>query len=227
VGFCSLSKEPPLEAGKGTTSFEGLNVDTVTLDLASSLEALEIRVNNGGETEFTGHKDLLATGELELRTTEGLLSMGDVAHLGPDGDQDVANVDTGGLAESLTVSVTHTGLKSISTGAREHLVDADNVPRVDSDSHVETIFTSVVLHVLVSSNTGSLEGLRGDLLLLVGDHMDATGEKTPVTSLLTNVVHADLGIGHTTVEAGLGVRLVLLVSETPSGSSSHFVVSIN
>lgn len=151
---------PSLEVLKRSAGFKLFHVDTVTLDLAIVLESDEIRVNVRGESVFTGDENLLSAWELELGTTESLLSVGHVLDLGPDGDQDGADVDTGDLAEGLSVSVTHTGLKSISTGAREHLVDADHVPWVDSNSDMETFFTSVVGHVLVSSNTGGLESLR-------------------------------------------------------------------
>ena len=194
---------------------EGLHVDTIALDLTRCLHSLEIGVNVLGETVFTGDEDLLAARELELGTTESLLSMLNVLSLCSDGDKNGANVDTGRLTESLTVGVAHTSLKSISTGAREHLVDADDVPRVHSDSDMETFFTSVDLHVFVSSNTCSLKCLGRDLLLFVGNHMDAGGEHIPLCLLLATVVHSDLGIRHTTVEAGLGVGLVLLVSITP------------
>ena len=194
---------------------EGLHVDTIALDLTRCLHSLEIGVNVLGETVFTGDEDLLAARELELGTTESLLSMLNVLSLCSDGDKNGANVDTGRLTESLTVGVAHTSLKSISTGAREHLVDADDVPRVHSDSDMETFLTSVHLHVLVSSDTGGLKSFRGDLLLFIRDHMDASWEHVPVAPLLATVVHSDLGIRHTTVEAGLGVGLVLLVSITP------------
>ena len=202
---------------------EGLHVDTVTLDLSFLVKALEIGVNVLGETVFTGHEDLLAARELEFGSSESFLSVGDALNLCSDGDKDGANVDTGRLTEGLSVSVAHTGLKSISTGTREHLVDADHMPRVNSDSNMETFLTSIVLHVLVSGNTGGFEGLRCDLLLFVGDHMDASGEQTPVTLLLSTIVHSNLGVGDTTIETRLGVRLVFLISVTTRGSSSHFV----
>ena len=204
---------------------EGLHVDTVALDLASSEELLEVRVNVGGETVFTGDENLLAAGELELGTTEGLLSLGNEIGFSSDGDEDGSDIDTGSLTEGLSVSVTHTGLKSISTGAREHLVDADDVPGVNSDSDMEVILTAVDLHVLVGGDTGSLESLRGDLLLLVGDHMDAGGELIPCALLLSSVIHTDLGVGDTSVETRLRIRLVLLVSVAASWSSSHFAIN--
>ena len=216
------SLHPFLEALERSMGSQGLHADTVTLDLALLLELDELGVDVLGESVFTGDKDLLTAGELELGSTEGLASVGDVLGLCSDGDEDGADFDTSGLAESLAVSVTHTGLKSISTGAGEHLVDADDVPGVDSDSDMETFLTRVVLHVLVSSDTGGLESFRGDLFLLVGDHMDASGEEVPVGLLLSTVVHTDLGVGHTTVEARLRVWLVLLVSVAARWSSSHF-----
>ena len=151
---CSLgSLHPLLEAGKGSVRSEGLHVDTVTLDLAFLLELDEIRVDVRGETVFTGDENLLTAGELELGSTEGLLGMGNVLNLRSDGDEDGANTDTSGFTKGLAVGVTHTGLESISTGAGEHLVDADNVPGVNSDADMESFLTSSSDHVFVGSNT--------------------------------------------------------------------------
>lgn len=63
-------------------------------------------------------------------------------------------------------------------------------------------------NVLVGANTGSLEGLRGDLLILVGDEVDAEGELVDVGLLATEIEDANLGVGDTTVEARLRVRLL-------------------
>ena len=77
-------------------------------------------------------------------------------------------------------------------------------------------------NVLVGANTGSLEGLRGDLLILVGDEVNAEGELVDVGLLATEIEDANLGVGHTTVEARLRVRLS---SMTVSGMFSRFVFS--
>ena len=76
-------------------------------------------------------------------------------------------------------------------------------------------------HVLVGANTGSLEGLRGDLLILVGDEVNAEGELVNVGLLATEIEDANLGVGYTTVEARLRVRLL---SMTVSGMLSLVVV---
>lgn len=130
-----------------------LDADTVTNDLVGLEESLEIRVDNFGESELSGDEDGLSAGELELRATESLPGKGNKLGLGTDGDQDGSDVHTGGLEEGLSVSVTHTGLESISTGAGEHLVDADDVPGVNSDTDMEAFLTTFCNHVFVGSNT--------------------------------------------------------------------------
>lgn len=62
-------------------------------------------------------------------------------------------------------------------------------------------------HVLVGADTGSLEGFRAQLLILVGDQVDAEGELVDVRTLAAEIEDANLRVWHTTVEAGLWVRL--------------------
>ena len=155
---------------------------------------------------------------------------------------DLADVDTGDKAVGLAEGTTHTSLKSIGTGARQHLVDTDDVVGVGADAEVEGLLTGGLHHVpwrcvsrkssfspgacrgyvLVGANTGSLEGLGGDLLILVGDEVNAEGELVDVGLLATEIEDANLGVGHTTVEARLRVRLS---SMTVSGMFSRFVFS--
>jgi hypothetical protein len=64
-------------------------------------------------------------------------------------------------------------LQSIGTGARQHLVDTDDVVGVDTDTQVETFLSGELDEVLVGANTGGLKSFRAQLLVLVGDHVDA------------------------------------------------------
>ena len=121
---------------------------------------------------------------------------------------DLANVDTGNSAVGLAKGTTHTSLQSIGTGARQHLVDTDDVEGVGADTQVETLLATVLDEVLVGADTGSLEGLGGQLLILVGDEVDAEREVVDVSLLAAKIEDADLGVGDTTVEARLGVRLL-------------------
>ena len=145
----------------------------------------------------------------------------DILRIASAGKKDLTNVDSCGLAKSLTEGTSHTLLESICSSARKHLVDTDHVPWVHSDSHVEVLLTAPGDHVLVAGNSSSFKGLRSDLLLLVANQVDAGGESIMRSLLLADVVHSDLGVGHTSVESGLGVGLVLLVPVAPGWSSWH------
>ncbi len=61
--------------------------------------------------------------------------------------------------------------------------------------------------ILVGTDTGGFEGFRGQLLVLVGHHVDAEGKFIDVGTLATQIENADFGIGDTTVEARLGIWL--------------------
>jgi len=150
---CSLNSSPGEESLERAARRESLHVDAVGLELALLLESHEVRHDVGGEAVLSGDENHLASGEFELGSPEGFLGSGDVLGVGSDGDEDGADVDTGALAEGLSVGVAHTGLQSISAGAGEHLVDTDDVPGVDSDADVEPFLTSSSNHVFVGSNT--------------------------------------------------------------------------
>lgn len=132
---------------------------------------------------------------------------------------DLTNVDTGDSAVGLAPGTTHTGLQSIGTGARQHLVDTDDVVRVGADTHVESLLSGVLDEVLVGANTGGLEGLGAQLLILVGDEVDAEREVVNVGLLAAKIENSDLGVGNTTVEPRLGIRLKFTMS-----AFLHFVI---
>ena len=75
---------------------------------------------------------------------------------GSDGHEDLADVHTSDKTVGLAESATHTGLKPIGSGARQHLVDTDDVVGVDTDAHVETFLSGDLDEVLVGANTGGL-----------------------------------------------------------------------
>ena len=54
---------------------------------------------------------------------------------------DLTNVDTGNSSVGLTPSTTHSGLQSIGTGARQHLVDSDDMVGVGADTEMETFLS--------------------------------------------------------------------------------------
>ena len=124
-----------------------------------------------------------------------------------DAHDDLADVDTGDSAVGLAPGTTHTGLQSIGTGTRQHLVDTDDVEGVGADTQVETLLAGVLDEVLVGADTGGLEGLGAQLLILVGDEVDAEREVVDVRTLSAEIEDADLGVRDTSVEPRLGERL--------------------
>lgn len=79
---------------------------------------------------------------------------------------------------------------------------------MSADTQVETFLSSVLDKVLVGADTGGLEGLGTQLLILVGDEVDAEREVVNVRTLATQVKDTNLGVGYTTVKPRLGVGLV-------------------
>lgn len=144
-------------------------------------------------------------------------------------EDDLADVDTGDSAVGLAPGTTHTGLQSIGTSARQHLVDTDDVVRVGTDTEVEGLLSGVLDQVLVGANTGGLEGLGAQLLILVGDEVDAEREVVNVGLLAAKIEDSDLGVGNTTVEPRLGIRLEFsmlafhhfVIPFPPSGKKQH------
>jgi hypothetical protein len=207
---------------KVTLVAEELDVSTIDLDLAL-LALLEVFLTaERGETPVPGDDDLLATGELHvvrlramnvkllltylvLATPQSLESVGAERVLCPERHEDLADVHTSDKAVGLAESTTHTGLKPISSSARQHLVDTDDMVRVDADTEMERFLSSSLHHVLVGANTGGLESFGRQLLVLVGDEVDAEGEIIDVGALAAEIENADLGIRYTTVEPALGV----------------------
>lgn len=120
---------------------EELNVGTVLLELALLAHLDVLLTANGGEAPVLGDDDLLAAGELVHGAAESLDGGSTVGVTGADGQENLADVHTGNETLGLTEGTTHTGLQTIGTSARQHLVDTDDVEGVDTDTQVETFLT--------------------------------------------------------------------------------------
>ena len=210
------------KSGKRSVISDDFNTNTIGDNLTFLLESVVIGLKERGESEFSRDEDLLTTWELELSSSQGLLSVWNVLRLASNGQKDLTNGDSCTLAKSLTEGTSHTLLESICTSAGKHLVDSNDVPWMDSDSHVEVLSTAVGLHVFVASNSGGLKSFGGDLLLLVANQMDALGESFILGLLFTDIVDSKFWVWYTSVESGLWIWLVLLVPVAPGWSSSHY-----
>lgn len=148
----------------------------------------------------------------------------------PDAHDDLTDVDTGDSAVGLAPGTTHTSLQSIGTGARQHLVDTDDMVRVRPYAEVETFLSGLFHEVpvtfagqravcekdammlfgrnpLVGADTRGLESLGAQLLILVGNQVNAEREVVDRRSLAAQVENSNLGVGHTAVKPRFGIRL--------------------
>jgi len=198
-----------------------LNISTVNQNLSCGLLLHVFFTAERSETPVLGNDNLLATRELVLGATEGLESVGAVRITSSDAQDDLTNVDTGNSSIGLSPSTTHTSLKSIGSGARQHLVDTDDVVWVSADTEMEGFLSGGLNHVLVGANTGSFESLGTQLFVLIGNHVDAERELVNVGSLTTKIENSDLWVRYTSVESGLWVRLILAVTITSCGTTCH------
>jgi len=191
-------------------------------DEATLLLPLDVVVTGiGGESPVPGCDNLLAARELELGTAQGLCGHSSVVVLAADGQEDLADLHSGASASGPAKGSTHALLKPISSSARKHLVDTQDVEGVHAHAQVEGILAGKLDHVLVGSDTGSLQRLRGDILLLPGGKVDAVGEHVHIGPLHADIINADLGVGHTTAKTGLGVSLALRLTIATSRPSTH------
>jgi hypothetical protein len=133
-----------------TAVAQELNVGTIDLDLALLAKTDVLLTAERSETPVLGNNDLLATRELVHRTAESLDGGRTVGVTSTDGHQDLTNVHTSHGAVGLAERTTHTGLETIGTGARQHLVDTDDMVGVSTDTEMETFFSGDLDEVPVS-----------------------------------------------------------------------------
>jgi len=101
----------------------------------------------------------LLSWEFVFASSESLDCNFDVLFLAPDGEKWLADGDSGCPFDGFPVSPSHSGLEPIGPRTREHLVDADYVPRVHSTSHVKSVFSCVFGQILVGCDTRCFQGV--------------------------------------------------------------------
>lgn len=72
---------------------------------------------------------------------------------------------------------------------------------------METFLSGRLDEVLVGADTGSFKSLGAQLLVLVGNEVNAEREVIDGRTLSAKIEDTDLRVGDTTVEPGLGIRL--------------------
>merc|ERR1711971_57257 len=114
-------------------------------------------------------------------------------------------------------------LQTISACARQHFVYSQYMEGMYTNPDVELILGCVFHHVLVTANTSGLEGFSGKLLKFIRHKMDTQREFIDSSLFAAQIEDPDLGVGDTTTETRLGVRLVLTITITSCRTTTHLV----
>jgi len=218
-----VTHEGVLDTGLGDGTVAVLQAHVVALveQTVSSLQSQVLSREEGSETPLLGNDNVLGTGELVRRTTQGLDELGLEGILTADGVDNLTNVQTSDNTEGLAKSMTHTTGQPIGTSTTKHFVLTDDVEGVHTNAHVERVFAGCLEHVLVHNNTACLEALRAELLLLTAHQVNTKRELVSAGRPSANVEDGDLGVRYTAKVPRLDVRLVLTVAIASGRTTSH------
>jgi len=173
------------------------------------------------ETPLTTHVDLLATRELEFGATKSLDDLILVSVLRAHREDYLPDINPRHSALRLAKRSTHSCLEPVGSSTRQHLVDSDDVERMESHSHVERILAGKLHQVLVGADATGLECLRRYLFPLIRDKVHAERKLIDLRLLPAEIKDTNLGIWHSSTEARLGIRLVLAIAIASRWTSTH------
>jgi hypothetical protein len=168
--------------------------------------------------------NFLATGELVTSTSQSFLDNVRVRLFASHGQQDLSDVDTSDGTIRLAPGAAHTSLKPISTSTGQHLVDPDNMERVDADSQVERIFSGSLGDVFIAADSGRFKSFTGQLFVLIRNKMSTEGEVVNGSTFASQIENSNLRVGDTTVVSRFWVRLILAVAVAASRTTTHLEV---
>jgi len=174
-----------------------------------------------GKSKFVRNNYFLSSGELILGSSESFDNVGFVDFFASYGEQDLFNINTSYSSTRLSKGSSHTSLESISTSTRKHFVDSQYVPRVNSYSHMEGIFSSHLGNVFVSADTSSFQSFRGEILSFQRYQVDTCWEIVNISSLSSKIVDSDLCIGDTSTVSGFDVGFSRIKTIASGWSSTH------
>ncbi len=80
----------------------------------------------------------------------------------------------------------------IGSGTAQHLVDAQNVEGVDTDTHVEGVLARRLGNVFIGTDTGGFKGFGRKLFVFIRDEVATEGELVDGGTFATQVKDTDL-----------------------------------
>ena len=108
---------------------------------------------------------LLAAGELELGPPESLDDGVLVLVVSPDRHERLSDANASDETLGFAKGTPHSSLKPVGSGTRQHLVDSQDMERMDSNPDVELILGRVLHHVLKNKQTRFQSSHRITVLL--------------------------------------------------------------
>jgi hypothetical protein len=156
----------------------------------------------------------------------------DMLFLAPDGEEGLSDGDSGSPFDGFSVRSSHSGLETIGPRTRKHLVYTDNVPRVHSASHMESVFSRVFRQIFVRCDTRCFQSVRSYLLskfykylsillLFVRNDVHRAREFVTQSFFPSYIIYSDFRVRHSSAVSRLRIRFVLLISVAFSWSSTH------
>jgi len=200
----------------------GLYIDTVFNQFSLFLQLHIFSLHEFSKTPFFRDNDSLFTREFVFSSSQCFHSMWNILLGATYRIQWLSNINSGAFFHWLTISLSHTSLESIGTSAGQHFVDTDNVPRMNSASHVEGVFTSFFGHIFVSSNTGSFQSTGRNLFFFPRNHVNRAWEFIAISFFSTDIIRTNLRVRASSAISRLGIWLVFHITIATSRSSSHF-----
>merc|ERR1719356_1360163 len=102
---------------------------------------------------FLGDVDLLTSRELEFGSTKSFNNGGLVFIVSSNRQERLTDSYTSDSTLWFSKSASHSGLQTISACARQHFVDSKNMVRMNANSDVELILSSILHHILVTTDS--------------------------------------------------------------------------
>ena len=175
------------------------------------------------ESPLGWNKNLLSSRELELCSPQGFYSWSLLIIFNSHWQNRLTNANSGNSSLRFAECSSHPSLQPISASTTQHFIYPDDVERVHSNSHVESVFATVFNHVLVGTNSSGFQRLAWQLFQLIRDQMHTAWKFINSCPLASDVVDSDLGVRYTSTETRLRIGLIFTIAVATGWAASHLI----
>lgn len=100
----------------------------------------------------------------------------------------------------------------ISSSARQHFVDANDVEWMQAHSDVELVLTAVLHQVLVATNASSFQSFTTQLFVFIRNQMNTQGKILNCSFFSSQIKYTNFWIRDTTAKPRFRVRLIFAIA---------------